>query len=142
MQALRFSCQPGCTRCCDRPGFVYITEDDIRRAADFLGVSPEEFERRYVYRTRHTRRLRKPKHAQCDFLTATGCRIHPVKPTQCRAFPFWPELVESVEAWRQTAEYCPGVGTGRLYQIGTALETANVMRQAYPELYRSNSRES
>lgn len=135
MNTLQFSCQPACTNCCRTKGYVYLTEDDILRAAAFLHLTPEEFERRYVYRTRYTRRLRKPKHEQCHFLHAQGCDIHPAKPTQCRTFPFWPELVESREAWEETRQRCPGIGTGQLFQIGTVLETADEMRRAYPELY-------
>ncbi|MBI1897215.1 MAG: YkgJ family cysteine cluster protein [Acidobacteria bacterium] len=135
MHGVRFTCQPGCTNCCNMRGFVYLTEDDLQRAARYLGITPEAFEARYVYRTKTMLRLRKPPHSQCHFLEQHGCAIHPAKPTQCRLFPFWPELVESRIAWRRTAEYCPGMGKGELVQIGTALETAGEMRTAYPEMY-------
>lgn len=135
MDGLRFSCVPGCTNCCDQRGFVYLTADDLRRAARFLGISAEEFESRYVYRTKYRLRLRKPRDRQCPFLAGSGCSIHPAKPTQCRLFPFWPELVEDREAWSEAGRLCPGIGMGRLYQIGTALETAAEMKRAYPRLY-------
>jgi len=106
MGGLRFACRPGCTNCCRVPGFVY-----------------------------HRLRLRKPRRSQCYFLAADGCRIHPVKPTQCRLFPFWPELVEDRDVWRETAALCPGIGTGPVFQIGTALEIAAEMKRAYPALY-------
>ena len=136
VEAIRFSCQPGCTNCCDRQGYVYLTEDDLVRAAGFVGLTPAEFESRYVYRTRHILRLRKPRNKQCHFLNADGCGIHPAKPTQCRLFPFWPELIERPSAWVATSRYCPGIGTGPLIQIGTALEQAEHMKTAYPEMYR------
>ena len=141
MDGLRFACLPGCTACCREPGFVYLTEDDLRRAADFLGLSSAEFEARYVYRTRRRLRLRKPRGKQCPFLLEDGCRIHPAKPTQCRLYPFWPELVEDREAWREAARICPGIGTGPLFQIGTALEIAEEMKRAYPALYPRGSRD-
>jgi hypothetical protein len=100
-----------------------------------LRLSKAEFEWRYVYRTRRRLRLRKPRRAACPFLLAGGCRIHPDKPTQCRLFPFWPELVEVRANWRRAAEYCPGIGTGPVIQIGTALEASTEMRTAYPALY-------
>jgi Fe-S-cluster containining protein len=107
---LRFECQPGCTRCCEVTGYVYFTEEDVARAAAFVGLAQTEFERRYIYRTRHLRRLRKPRRGQCHFLRAGGCSIHPVKPVQCRLFPFWPELIENRKDWAETARYCPGIG--------------------------------
>jgi hypothetical protein len=50
-------------------------------------------------------------------------------------FPFWPELVENRENWMETGNNCPGIGKGQLVQIGTAVEIANEMRRAYPEMY-------
>jgi hypothetical protein len=133
--ALRFSCQRGCTRCCEVTGFVYLTAADSRNIAEHLDLSVRAFEKRYVYRTRHLRRLRKPRGAQCHFLKDGGCAIHAVKPVQCRLFPFWPDLVEERAAWRLTAAYCPGIGQGKLVQIGEAMEIANEMRTAYPTMY-------
>lgn len=135
MEGLRFRCIPGCTNCCTRRGYVYLTEADLRRAAEYLGLSPAEFEEKYVYRTRHLLRLRIPKHGGCHFLERGGCSIHPVKPSQCRLYPFWPELVENPEEWKKESRTCPGIGTGRLVQIGTAVEKAGEMRTAYPFLY-------
>jgi Fe-S-cluster containining protein len=134
-QALRFECQPGCTECCRQRGFVYLTEQDLRRAAAFLGMSTEAFERKYLYRTSRLLRLRVPRDAHCHFLNAGGCSIHPAKPTQCRIFPFWPELVESRREWRKTAAYCPGIGKGQLVQITDARRDAAEMRRNYPPLY-------
>ncbi len=134
-QALRFECQPGCTECCRQRGFVYLAETDVARAAEFLGMRPDDFERRYVYRTRNRMRLRVPRDANCHFLREGGCSIHPAKPTQCRIFPFWPELVESRREWAKTARYCPGMGKGSLIQIEEAKEQAREMREAYPGLY-------
>lgn len=135
MGGLRFTCQPGCTHCCEVRGFVYLSEDDVLRAAAFLGLSAAEFEAKYIVRFAHTIRFRKPLNSQCHFLTASGCGIHPVKPTQCRLFPFWPELVEDRRAWKEAAKSCPGIGKGDLIQIGAACEIADEMRRAYPKMY-------
>lgn len=131
----RFICQRGCTRCCSVTGYVYLTGDDLKLAAAFLRLSPRTFERRYVYRTRHLLRLRKPRGSQCHFLTETGCVLHPAKPMQCRTFPFWPETVGSHAEWRKLKAYCPGIGKGALLPFDGALRIANQMREAYPEMY-------
>lgn len=135
-QGLRFTCQPGCTKCCDMDGLVYLNEDDLKKAAKFVGMSARKFEAKYLYRTRHQMRFRKPREKQCPFLEEGGCSIHPAKPTQCRTFPFWPELVEKRAAWNKTARYCPGIGKGPLIQIGTAMEMAEEQRLGYPEMYK------
>ena len=134
-EGLRFECQPGCTACCEQKGFVYLTEADLVRAAAFVGMTAAAFERKYVYRTRRRLRFRVPREAQCSFLRDGGCSIHPAKPTQCRIFPYWPELIESKREWRKTARYCPGMGKGPLIQIQSARDQAREMREAYPEQY-------
>ena len=135
MNGLRFTCQPGCTNCCDQSGFVYLNEDDLKRAARFVKMSAKAFEKKYVYRTTNQLRFRKPPDKQCPFLENHGCSIHPAKPTQCRTFPFWPDLVEHRAAWNRTAQYCPGIGKGPLIQIGTAMELAEEQRRAHPDDY-------
>jgi Fe-S-cluster containining protein len=135
-EALRFECQPGCTECCRQKGWVYLTEADLKRAAEFLGITARAFERKYVYRTINKIRLRVPAASTCHFLVEGGCSIHPAKPTQCRIFPYWPELVASRREWAKTARYCPGMGKGPLIQIANARLQAEEMRQAYPEMYR------
>jgi len=135
MTALRFACQPGCTNCCRQQGFVYVTPQDLSRIARFLKMTEAEFERRYVYRTKSLLRLRVPRHSQCHFLRENGCSIHPVKPAQCRIFPFWPELTDDKREWRKTAAWCPGIGKGELVQIEAARGLAEEMKQAYPGMY-------
>jgi uncharacterized protein len=135
MDPIRFQCLPACTICCQQRGFVYLTEENLKRAAAFLRLSASAFERKYVYRTRTLLRLRKPRRSQCHFLRERGCAIHPVKPTQCVAFPFWPELVGQRAAWREAAGYCPGIGAGPLVAIETAHRIAAEMRESYPGVY-------
>ncbi|MGH9658414.1 MAG: YkgJ family cysteine cluster protein [Bryobacteraceae bacterium] len=137
MNGVRFACQPGCTACCEVEGQVHLTEEDLQRAAAFVGLTPAEFESRYVFRTRNLLRLRKPRDSQCHFLEGGGCTIHPVKPTQCRLYPFWPELVENGKEWRRAASRCPGIGRGEFVQIEKAVEVAGEMRRAYPVMYRA-----
>ena len=135
-QGLRFECQPDCAKCCEVAGYVYLSEDDVTRIAAFLHQTQAEFEKQYVYRTKHSRRLRKPgRGKQCGFLKGKQCSIHEVKPVQCRLFPFWPELVESRSEWMKTGEWCPGVGQGPLISISTAVQVADEMRAAYPDTY-------
>ena len=132
---MRFECQKGCTACCRQKGFVYLSELDSARMAEHLGMSPSDFERRYVYRTTNLRRLRVPRETQCAFLEEGGCSIYEARPTQCRTFPYWPELVASKREWQKTSAWCPGIGKGPLVRIEAAREAAVEMRAALPSLY-------
>ncbi len=132
---LRFACQPGCTKCCEVQGFVYITESDLQKMALYLSLSAKTFEKKFVVRYKHLLRLRKPRGSQCHFLTNGGCSVHEVKPVQCRLYPFWPELVEQRKNWEAERKMCPGIGKGDLIQIGVACETASEMKTAYPAIY-------
>lgn len=113
-----------------------MTESDLEQAAAYVGLSPEEFEVRHVTRYRHLLRLRKLPRGQdhCRFLTDEGCSIHPVKPTQCRTYPFWPSLVESRARWTIESKFCPGINQGPLVQINTARAIANELPRAFPTI--------
>jgi len=117
-----------------------LTEEDLSRAAAMLGMGRRAFEKRYVYRTRHLLRLRKPRGAQCPFLREDGCGIHPAKPTQCRTFPFWPEMLSDRKEWTEAAGYCPGIGRGPDVAIESVVEAACEMRRSYPGMYGPENR--
>ncbi len=133
---MRFACQPGCTKCCTRRGWVYLTESDLLRAAEFLGMTAAAFERQYVIRFRRLLRLRKAPRGQdsCHFLSDGGCTIHPAKPTQCRTYPFWPTIVGNRAMWKLEGTFCPGIGQGELVQVSRAREIAAELPAAYPNL--------
>lgn len=116
-RALRFECT-GCGKCCTGPGdyFIAVTRAEQRRIRAFLGVSWRWFRRRYVTRyDEATESLRtEPGSGRCAFLGDDNrCRIYPVRPAQCRYYPFWPELVARRAAWNAEAKRCEGIGRGR-----------------------------
>ena len=53
----------------------------------------------------------------CIFYRAeeARCSIYGVRPSQCRLFPFWTEVMRSEESWASYAKSCPGMNDGRLY---------------------------
>jgi len=131
---MRFACQPGCTRCCTQKGWVYLSPEDVPRLAAFVGMTVEEFQGRHLYVTKRHLRLRL-RQGQCPFLKADGCSVHPAKPTQCRVFPFWPELTEDKKEMDEAAKSCPGIGQGDLISVETLKQSAREMREAYPQQY-------
>lgn len=130
---LTFTCT-ACGDCCrgPEPGFVEVDGPMITALAEHLGLSEEAFSRRYVRRivSQGILSLIEKKNGDCVFWEdGQGCTVYEVRPTQCRTFPFWPEVLESKEAWDEHAEDCPGMtraaeGRGRHYtaaQVETIL---------------------
>jgi Fe-S-cluster containining protein len=46
------------------------------------------------------------------------CMIYPVRPKQCRDWPFWPGNLISPDTWNMAARKCPGVNRGENYTPG------------------------
>ena len=115
-KGIRFECQ-GSGRCCVSRGgygYVYLTLEDRRRFAQYFGISTLSFTRRYCAKTDghfHLKKLEGP----CEFLDGKRCGVYEARPTQCRTWPFWPELMNARTWDREVKAFCPGVGKGRLY---------------------------
>ena len=65
--------------------------------------------------------LRERANGDCVLLDGKGCSSYAVRPQQCRAYPFWPEVVKSREAWLREARRCPGIGVGELHSAEAIL---------------------
>lgn len=113
-ETIRFECQKGCIQCCTRPGWVYFDKEDVQNAAAFLGLPPSTFKTRYRLRPfgPGNWEMEVGEQQPCPFLNEQGCSIHPVKPKQCRTFPFWGENLRTRRDWNKTGEHCPGIGEG------------------------------
>ncbi len=98
---VEYICQR-CTACCKWPGDVRLEEEELAPIAAFLGMEEGTFIDRYT-RLRTNRQglslIEKENH-ECIMLEGNGCRIHEVKPEQCRGFPNkW-----NFPGWRQVCE--------------------------------------
>ena len=112
---LRFECTR-CAGCCGGfPGYVWITPEEIDRAAECLRVTPDEFAEQYTRRIGDRYTFKEVENWNCVMLTESGCRVYPVRPVQCRTFPFWDENLREKESWDAAARDCPGMNRGRLY---------------------------
>lgn len=115
-KGLRFSCQPGCMRCCcGAPGNVFITDEECRRIAAHLNISVQEFDDLYVrHYSSGKQSLAERSNGDCVLLDGKGCSSYEVRPQQCRDYPFWPEIVNSCKTWLREARRCPGIDVGEL----------------------------
>jgi Fe-S-cluster containining protein len=93
---------------------VWVTGADLDRIAAHLGADREDLTATSVRRVGRRRSLRERPNGDCVFY-ANGCTIYPVRPRQCRTFPFWPEDLTSRRRWERLARECPGIGRGRLW---------------------------
>jgi Fe-S-cluster containining protein len=116
---VRYLCQR-CTACCRLPGDVRLDDDEIAGIAGFLGLGEVEFINRYT-RLRSDRRglslVERDDHS-CIMLDGDACRIHEVKPRQCRGFPErwnfpgWRDVCRAVMVPAGAPAGGPGRGSG------------------------------
>jgi Fe-S-cluster containining protein len=117
---LRFACTR-CGACCTgAPGYVWVGVPEIDRLAAHLGLTRDEFSRRYVRGVAGRYSLVEKPGGDCTFWDATrGCTVYEARPEQCRTWPFWPDNVETPEDWSQVEAICPGAGRGPIHDLVT-----------------------
>lgn len=117
---LRFECT-GCGACCTGGYDHYVEANARERAAirDYLKLSARWFRRRYQTRVDDdVVGIRLEPDGRCPFLGPDNrCRIYPVRPRQCRTYPWWPELVEREAGWQQEARRCEGLNRGAVVPL-------------------------
>jgi Fe-S-cluster containining protein len=112
---LRFRCTR-CGKCCTGPpGFVWVNDEEIAAIAAFRGEAVAEVQEHFTRRVGQERSLRERLNGDCVFYDGeAGCTIYPVRPRQCRTWPFWESNVRTPEDWKRTCQLCPGSGQGEL----------------------------
>ena len=125
---LHFECVR-CGGCCSGPseGYIWVTKPEIKIIADFLKIKPEQLRQKYLKRVGlRTTIIEQPVTKDCIFLNhrlrrlhgnQKRCMIYPVRPSQCRVWPFWPSNLSSPNAWNKASQKCPGINRGRLYSF-------------------------
>ena len=119
-EGLHFTCKPGCRYCCGvEPGFVFVSDADVEKLSLFLHLSPKEFIQRYCRKVpmgsiSYVSLLERENH-DCVFLDSSGCSVYASRPVQCETYPFWNTIVADRESWNREADWCPGIGNGKLH---------------------------
>jgi len=127
-----FECKM-CGECCWGRG-ISVSEKEIKRIADFLGIKEEDFKRQYCVLNRDRYELKTKESGYCVFLKKSEkgkiCAIHPVKPDICKKWPFFKSIVSDRHEWRIAMDACPGINRNCSFE--------DFVKQAideYPELY-------
>ena len=139
---LHFTCSQ-CGNCCTGPsGYVWFHYDELNAMAGYLEMLPHEFLEKYARQLegRWTLDEVQREHGyDCVFLQTDeatgkrGCSIYPVRPQQCRTWPFWPDNLRSRRSWQAASSICPGMtagneGEGEFFPI----EKIRVLRDSTP----------
>ncbi len=99
-----------------------MTRPEIQIIADFLKLDAGRLRRNYLKCVgSRTTIIEQPTTKDCIFLREIEgkkrCMIYPVRPSQCRSWPFWPENLKSATAWNNAGQKCPGVNRGKLHSL-------------------------
>jgi len=120
---LHFECTQ-CSRCCSGPaeGDIWVSRPEIKFIADYLKMPLDELRSKYLKRVGIRFSIIEDKTTKdCIFLEKVDgrkrCRIYPVRPNQCRAWPFWSSNLTSRNSWNEATRRCEGVNRGRLYSF-------------------------
>ena len=155
---LKFTCSQ-CGNCCTGgPGFVWISEVEIGRLAEYLGLTRREVVEKYCRKVDGQYSLKEYRNARGEYdcvflkeerverpatgggagadekvvLTRRGCTIYSVRPLQCRTWPFWDGNLASRTAWDRAAQRCHGMNHGRRHFTREQIEALRDARD-WPE---------
>jgi len=109
----KFKCT-GCGKCCTGfSGYVWLTDDDIEVMCKKLKLPRDEFLSKYtrLVGTRYSL-LEKSEEEEfdCIFLQDKKiCTLYDARPTQCKTYPFWPEIIRDAESWEKEKASCEGI---------------------------------
>ena len=126
---LRFRCTR-CGDCCTgEPGNVWVNDEEIAAIAELHGRTIKETIALYTAIGNRGRTLREKANGDCVFYErGRGCTIYPVRPRQCRTWPFWESNVLTPEDWERTQAVCPGSGRGELIPAEEITRRLKVIR--------------
>lgn len=128
---LCFECTQ-CGNCCSGdPGYIWATKAEIRRIAEFLGLDNGWLDKRRLRRVGFRYSLTENPNGDCIFLERNGkkpsCAIYPMRPLQCRTWPFWSQNLSSKRSWDDLRRTCPGTDQGKHYSL-VQIESARTQK--------------
>jgi Fe-S-cluster containining protein len=121
-EGLCFSCVE-CGNCCTGPpGYVWVCQEEIRLIAQYIGRADGQLADDQVRQVGARCSLTERPNGDCVFLQELpngqrACQVYPVRPLQCRTWPFWTSNLESQRSWAQAGRMCPGINRGRPHTL-------------------------
>ena len=120
---IRFECQ-GSGKCCvsrDSYGFVYLSDNDLKRFSKYFKLSIKRFKEKYCQiKDGFVHLIEKTElDGNCIFLIDKKCSVYTSRPSQCRTWPFWNENMYA-KVWNENISInCPGIGKGKIIKYET-----------------------
>ena len=102
-------CEGNC--CIGESGYIWVTKEDIKNISNYLKIDEEIFKKTFLIKVGYRYSLKEKPHKSgyaCIFFE-NGCKIYPVRPNQCRTFPFWEYYKTRVD---EIKKECPGIIDG------------------------------
>ncbi len=107
------ACEECAGNCCTgESGHIWVSVQKIPEMAAFLEIGTDEFIKGYLEKSGYRYTLKEKVVVEgeydCIFFDRekSRCTIYPVRPIQCRTFPFWEYFKDHEEELRNE---CPGI---------------------------------
>ena len=104
------SCNGACCR--GESGYIWLRSDEIASIAEYLQLDREEFLQNYCKKEGYRYTLKELKRGGeyfCVFFEENrGCSIYPVRPKQCKEYPFW-DRYKDTNNIQEVCQECKGI---------------------------------
>jgi Fe-S-cluster containining protein len=103
-------CEGNC--CIGESGYIWVNPREIEEIANFLGIDKTIFIEKFLIKVGYKFSIKERPFKNgyaCIFFNEEkkGCDIYPVRPMQCRTFPFWDRYKD--KKYLNELKECPGV---------------------------------
>jgi len=104
-------CEGNC--CIGESGYIWVTPKEIKDIAQFLKISENIFIERFLIKVGYKFSIKEKPFKNgyaCLFFDENKkrCSIYPIRPTQCRTFPFWEHYKDNKNI-EELKKECPGI---------------------------------
>lgn len=137
-EGIRFQCL-ACGECCSDHGeytYIYLVKTDIHAISAFMHITKKDFLNQFCIMDDGLIYLKMTGSA-CPFLVEKKCSLYPVRPLQCRTWPFWEENLIPGTWEKEVLPFCPGIGSGVLYSSGEIEQIARDLEKEFEETFNS-----
>jgi len=100
------TCEGNC--CIGESGYIWVSPKEIEEISKFLNIDTEFFKQNFLIKVGYKYSIKERPYKNgfaCIFFN-NGCTIYPVRPKQCRTFPFWDYYKDKIEELKKE---CPGI---------------------------------